>query len=447
MLKKNDKIIVDIIDNGINFEGIAKINGYVIFIPFAIKGEKVEIVIIKANKNFAIGKILNIIEKSKYRIIPECNIYGKCGSCNTFHIDYNYELEVKKNNIITTFKKQGIDINDINVIGMGNVYNYRNKVSYPVRNINGVSKIGFFRSNSHDIIFNETCHIQNCVIDELAKKIFNKLISLNFTMYNEETGKGDIRHIILKRGYNTHEILIALVLNNDKIINDKRFNFLSSLDDNIKSINLNINKNRTNEILGDKTINIYGTKYITEILGDKLYYISTTSFFQVNTVGAEMLYFKLKEMLELDKNDILFDLYSGVGSIGIFLSEDVKKVYGIEIVKEAVDMACLNIARNNITNCEYIAGSVEDKIVEFENREIDPSIIVVDPPRKGLDIDSIKYILKFNPKKIGYVSCNFSTLARDINLLQEKYYIKNICMVDLFPNTHHIETICVLEKR
>ena len=447
MLNKNDKVIVEIIDNGMNFEGIAKIDGYVIFVPFAIKGEKVEIVIIKANKKFAIGKVLNLVNKSKYRVKPDCKIYGKCGSCNTLHINYDYELEVKKNNLITTFKKQGIDINNVDVIGMGNVYNYRNKVSYPVREINGVSKIGFFRSNSHDIVLNEACHIQNENIDILAKKVFDKLISLKFTMYNEESHRGDIRHIILKRGYNTHEILLALVLNNDKIINDKRFKELASLDSNIKSINVNINMNNTNEILGSKTINIYGDEYITEILGDKLYYISTTSFFQVNTVGAEMLYFKLKEMLELNKKDILFDLYSGVGSIGIFLSDDVAKVYGIEIVKEAVDMAGLNLKRNNITNCEYVAGSVEDKIVEFQKRNIKPSVIVVDPPRRGLDSDSINYILNFNPDKIGYVSCNISTLARDIKLLQEKYEIKSVSMIDLFPNTHHSESVCVLERR
>ena len=447
MLKKNDKIVVEIIDNGINFEGIAKIDGYVIFVPFAIKGEKVEIVIIKANKNFAIGKILNIINKSKYRVIPDCKIYGKCGSCNTLHIDYNYELEIKKNNLINTFKKQGIDVKDVNLIGMGNVYNYRNKVSYPVREINGVNKIGFFRNNSHDIVLNEDCHIQNEEIDILAKKVFDKLLSLKFTMYNEENHKGDIKHIILKRGYNTHEILLAIVVNHDKLINNDKFKQLACLDNNIKSINLNVNMNKTNEILGSKTINIYGNEYITEILGDKLYYISTTSFFQVNTVGAEMLYFKLKEMLDLNKKDILFDLYSGVGSIGIFLSDNVDKVYGIEIVKEAVDMANLNIARNNITNCEYIAGSVEDKIIEFEKRNIKPSVIVVDPPRRGLDNDSINHILKFNPDKIGYVSCNVSTLARDIKLLQKNYNIKSVCIVDLFPNTHHFETICVLERR
>ena len=447
MLNKNDKLIIDIVDNGINFEGIAKIDGYVIFVPFAIKGEKVEIVIIKANKNFAIGKILNIIEKSKYRVEPDCSIYGKCGSCNTLHIDYNYELEVKKINIINTFKKQGINIKDINLIGMGNVYNYRNKVSYPVREVNGINKIGFFRSNSHDIITNLSCHIQNNDIDILAKKVFDKLISLKFTMYNEEKHSGDIRHIILKRGHNTHEILLAIVLNNNELINCDKFKELACLDSNIKSINLNVNIDKTNEILGSNTINIFGDEYITDTLGDKLYYISTTSFFQVNTTGAEILYFKLKEMLNLNKKDILFDLYSGVGSIGIFLSDNVDKVYGIEIVKEAVDMATLNIARNNITNCEYIAGSVEDKIIEFEKRNIKPSVIVVDPPRRGLDSDSINYILKFNPDKIGYVSCNVSTLARDIKLLQKNYNIKSVCIVDLFPNTHHFETICVLERR
>lgn len=448
-MKRNDVLTVDIVDNGISLEGIAKVEGYTIFVPYAIKGETVEIVIIKANKKFAIGKVLKLVIPCKNRIMPECKIFGRCGSCNAMHIKYDAELDIKKKNVIATFKKQKIDINpdDVKVYGMGNVYNYRNKVSYPVREINGVNKIGFFRNNSHDIIESNSCYIQDEIIDKLAREIFNLLIKLNFTMYNEATLKGDVRHIILRRGYNTGEILVTIVINNEKLLYDERFKNIAGLSGNIKSLNINLNNSNTNEILGEKTVNIFGNEYITDSIGDKLYYISATSFFQVNTVGAEILYYNLKDMLKLNGNEVLFDLYSGVGSIGIFLSDYVSKVYGIEIVKEAVDMANLNIIRNNVTNCEYIAGSVEDKIVEFEKRNITPDVIVVDPPRKGLDEKTIEYILKFNPKKIGYVSCNYASLARDIKSLEGKYNVVDICLVDLFPTTYHIEIVCVLERR
>ena len=216
---------------------------------------------------------------------------------------------------------------------------------------------------------------------------------------------------------------------------------------NIKSVYINYNDSDTNEILGEKEKVIFGEKYIFDYIGKYKFAISSKSFFQVNTLQAEVLYETLKSLLKLDKNDILFDLYSGVGSIGIFLSESVKQVYGIEIEKQAVEMANVNLVENNVKNAEYIAGSVEDKIVEFKNRNIHPDVIVVDPPRKGLDEKSIEYILEFNPKKIGYVSCNPATLARDLKILSDKYDIENIVPVDMFPQTSHVECVCVLKLR
>ncbi len=447
-MKKNDEFIVEIIDNGIGFEGIAKLNDFVIFVPFAIKGEKVQIKIIKVNKKFAIGKIVTILTKSSHRADPECEVFGKCGSCSTMHIDYAYELECKKRNVINTFRKQSIVLDaEPEILGMGLPYCYRNKVSYPVRNIQGKNKMGFFRNYSHEIVEHKYCDIQNSTLDVLSKSIFSKLQELNFTAYNEKDLTGQIRHIVLRRGYHTEDILVTIVVTDEKLITDDRFKEIPLLDKDIKSVNINVNNDVTNEILGSKTVNIFGDEYITDYIGDMAYYISAKSFFQVNTIQAEILYFKLKEMLHLNKEDILFDLYSGVGSIGIFLSDSVKQVYGIEIIKEAVDMANLNIKRNNVNNCEYIAGSVEDKIVEFEERNIKPSVIVVDPPRRGLDEQSIQYILKFAPDKIGYVSCNYATLARDLKMLENYYYISDIKLVDLFPKTEHVEVVCVLVKK
>lgn len=450
-MKKNDIFTVDIVDNGINFEGIAKVEGITVFIPGAIIGENMDIRIIKLTSNYAIGKIENINKRSENRVDDTvCSVFKTCGGCESQHIKYELQLHIKTTILKNTLNRQGTKYSKLNnITGMGLPYYYRNKVQYPIRNVNGENKIGFYSKRSHNIVENKCCHIQNRVIDMLSKVVFDKLISHGFSGYNEENNLGDIRHIIIKRGYHTGEIMIVLVVNDKKLLKDTRFvNLVNELDkNNIKGIFLNLNSSKTNEILGEETICIYGEDYITDTIGGYQFYISPKSFFQVNTVQVEILYNILKEGLNLNKEDVLFDLYSGVGTIGIFLSENVKKVYGIEIEKEAVKMANLNISRNNVTNCEYIAGAVEDKIDEFKQRNIKPTVIVVDPPRRGLDEKSIQYILDFNPERIGYVSCNPATLARDLNLLNEKYNVESITPVDMFPQTHHIETIAILKLK
>ena len=242
--------------------------------------------------------------------------------------------------------------------------------------------------------------------------------------------------------------MVVIVVNNKDMLEDVRMEEVVNIlkgDESIKTIVLNLNSSKTNEILGKEEKIIYGNGYITDYIGEYKYYISSKSFFQVNTVQAEVLYNSLKEKLDLKGDEILFDLYSGVGSIGIFLSDRVRKVYGIEIEEQAVKMANMNLELNNVTNAEYIAGSVESKIVEYEKRNIHPDVIVVDPPRKGLDLDSIEYIIKFRPKKIGYVSCSPATFARDLKLLSPYYEIGNITPVDLFPNSEHVECCTVLQ--
>lgn len=450
-MKKNDIVTVDVIDNGIEFEGIAKYDNTVIFIPNSIEGENVDVRIIKVNSKYAIGKIERINKLSNERNLSTmCPVAKICGGCTAQHIKYDYQLYMKKKLVKNALDKQKVRYELLNnTIGMGLPYYYRNKVQYPVRNINGENKIGFYLKKSHNIVENSCCYIQNRVIDMLSKVIFDKLIDLGFTGYNEKDFSGDIRHIVIKRGYYTSEIMIIIVVNNKELVKDYRFKKLvESLDNtHIKGLFININEESTNEILGKETISIYGKEYITEKIDDYEFYISPKSFFQVNTVQVSVLYNTLKGNLKLNKSDILFDLYSGVGSIGIFLSDSVQKVYGIEIEKEAVNMANKNIILNNINNCEYIAGSVEDKIDEFQKRDIIPSVIVVDPPRRGLDEKSIKYILDFNPDKIGYVSCNPSTLARDLKLLENKYDVLSITPVDMFPHTSHVECVVVLGRK
>lgn len=449
-MKKNDEIELDIIDNGINLEGIAKVDNKVVFVPGAIKGEKVLARIIKVNSSFCIGKIEKILSNSSDREEPFCSAYKRCGGCSGQHISYERQLKIKKELVRSTLAKQKLNYNSLDdVIGMGIPLNYRNKAQYPVRKtIEGENKIGFYAKRSHEIIENESCFIQNQEIDRLSKEVFKLLLLKGFSGYNEQDYTGDIRHILIRRGYHTLETMVVIVVNNKDMLEDVRMEEVVNIlkgDESIKTIVLNLNSSKTNEILGKEEKIIYGNGYITDYIGEYKYYISSKSFFQVNTVQAEVLYNSLKEKLDLKGDEILFDLYSGVGSIGIFLSDRVRKVYGIEIEEQAVKMANMNLELNNVTNAEYIAGSVESKIVEYEKRNIHPDVIVVDPPRKGLDLDSIEYIIKFRPKKIGYVSCSPATFARDLKLLSPYYEIGNITPVDLFPNSEHVECCTVLQ--
>ena len=452
-LKKNDEVELEILNNGMNFEGIARVDNKVVFVPETLKGEKVLARIIKVNNSYCIGKVQEFKTRDKSRVEPFCNVYKRCGGCSGQHISYEKQLDIKYDIVKNALDKQKVEYNKLNrVIGMGIPYYYRNKAQYPVRrNIEGENKIGFYAKRSHEVIENEQCYIQNEDIDRLSKEVFKLLLLKGFTGYNEQDFTGDIRHILIRRGYHTSEIMIVIVVNNKSIFEDVRIeeivDILSKNNEEIKSIVLNLNNSKTNEILGKEEKVVFGNEYITDYIGDYMYYISPKSFFQVNTTQAEVLYNTLKELLNLKKDEVLFDLYSGVGSIGIFLSDSVKKVYGIEIEEQAVKMANMNIEANNVDNAEYIAGSVESKIAEFEERKIKPDVIVVDPPRKGLDLESIEYIIKFRPKKIGYVSCAPSTLARDLKLLSTYYDIDTISPVDLFPHSEHIENVALLKLK
>ena len=450
---KNDIVNLKILDYGPNFEGIAKLDKKVYFVPYALKDEIIDGTVIKENKNYSVVKVNMLLTNSKYRVEPFCEVYKRCGGCQAQHIEYAEQLKIKRNNVKTLLEKYGVEYEKLeNTIGQGLPYYYRNKVQYPVCiDSNGVSKIEFYSNRSHNITENNCCFIQDRVIDMLSKEVFSILIRNGFKGYSEENLTGDIRHILIRRGYHTSEIMVVIVVNNKEIYNEKSFKKvieeISKINRNIKGIFLNLNNKNTNEILGDNTLKIYGEDYISDCIGNYKYFISPKSFFQVNTMQAEMLYETLKENLKLKGNEIVFDLYSGVGSIGIFLSDKAQKIYGIEIESSAVEMANLNLKENNIENAEYVAGAVENKIEEFKNRNIKPDVIVVDPPRRGLDEKSIEYILEFAPKKIGYVSCNPSTMVRDLKLLESKYKIESIIPVDMFPHTSHVECVCVLKLR
>jgi len=450
-IEKNQNYIVDIIDNGIEGEGIAKIDNFTIFIPGAIKGEKVKILIVKVLTSYAYGKIVEIIKKSDNRIEIDCATYKRCGGCNLRHIDYEESLNVKRNivqNLVDKTLKNKIEVD--NVLGMGNPYHYRNKAQYPV----GIGKdgkpvIGVFANRTHEIIPMEKCFIQNERVEEVAKFIYELAIKNNISIYNEETQKGSLRHIVIKIGKQTEEIMAILVLNGDILKNeDKLITELLNKFPNVKTIVKNINTQNTNVILGNKNINLYGDGYITDILGDYTFRISPLSFYQVNPVQAEALYNIGVEEAGITKEDIVFDLYCGIGTITIFMSKYAKKLYGIEIVEEAIKMAEDNAKINDVTNTEFIAGDVELVLDDLINKKkIVPDIIMIDPPRKGLDKTSIENILKIKPKKLVYISCNPATLVRDLALLEDIYNVKKIKPVDMFPFTSHVECCSVLKLK
>ena len=448
---KNQKYIVEIIDNGYEGEGIAKIEGFTIFVPNAIKGEKVEILIVKVLVSHAFGKILDIIKPSPERVESDCSTYKRCGGCSLRHIKYEETLNMKRNAVQSLVNKT-LNTNIIveETLGMEYPYHYRNKAQYPIGlDKSGKATIGVFANRTHEIITIEKCLIQDEQTEEIAKYILNYIINNNIAVYNENTGKGLIRHIVTKIGKKTNEIMCIIVINGDKIPNESNLveNLIKKYP-NIKTIVKNINKKNTNVILGEKNITLYGDGYITDKLGDLTFKISPLSFYQVNPIQAEKLYKIAIEAANIGENDVVFDLYCGIGTISLFMAKYAKKVYGIEIVEQAIADAVENAKINNIENVEFIAGDVEKVLDELINyKKIIPDIVMVDPPRKGLDKTSIKNILKIKPKKLVYISCNPATLVRDLKELEEVYKVNSIKPVDMFPFTSHVECVALMGRK
>lgn len=450
-VKKNEEYIVDIIDNGYQGEGVAKINDFTVFITNAIKGEKVKILILKVTTSHAFAKVLEIIEKSDARVDTDCGSYKRCGGCNLRHLKYERTLELKREtvqNLINKNLKEKIQAEE--TVGMENPFYYRNKAQYPVgTNKDGKAIFGVFANRTHEIIEFDECKIQTKESAEIARFIVDFMNEKNISAYNEETGEGLLRHIIVKYGMKTDEVMCVLVLTSEKLPKeDELKEKLLERFPNIKTIVKNINKRNTNVILGDKNIVIYGSGYIQDKLGEYTFNISANSFYQVNPVQTEKLYNLAIDGAELSKEDTVFDLYCGIGTIGIFASKYVKKVYGIEIVEQAIEDAKENARINNIDNIEFTAGDVEKLLQELiYDRKIRPDVVFVDPPRRGLDENTVNNLLKIEPKKIVYISCNPATLMRDLKAMEEQYDITKITPVDLFPFTNHVETVAVLKNK
>lgn len=446
---KNEKYVVDIIDNGFEGEGIAKIDGLTVFVPGSIKGEKCEILIVKVLASHAYGKIVNIIKKSENRKESDCATYKRCGGCSLRHMTYEHTLKLKRQ-VVQNLVNKGLTkkVEVLETIGMENPYNYRNKAQYPVGlNSDGQPEVGVFAQRTHTIIPIQTCLIQTEISQKIAKTIIDFVKEKNIQVYNEENQKGLLRHIVIKVGKYTNQVMCILVLNDSKFDQEQELvKLLCEKYPEIKTIVKNINNKNTNVILGKENINLYGNGYIEDKLGEYIFKISPMSFYQVNPVQAEILYTTAINQANLDKNDILFDLYCGIGTIGISASKYVNKVYGIEIVPQAIEDAKENAKINDVKNIEFICGDVEVAFDELINKEkIVPSAIIVDPPRKGLDNKTVENIAKIQPAKLVYISCNLATMVRDLAKLEDIYNIKTIQPVDMFPWTNGVESITILE--
>lgn len=450
-IQKNQEYIVEIIDNGYEGEGIAKIDNFTIFIPGAIKGEKVKILIVKVLSSHAFGKILQIIDNAESRQESDCSTYKRCGGCSLRHIKYQETLKMKQNavqSLVNKTLKNKLQVKE--TVGMENPFHYRNKAQYPLGiNKEGQPVIGVFANRTHEVIPMEKCLIQNPQSEEIAKYILGFIKQNNISIYDEKNGKGLFRHIVIKVGIKTNQIMCILVVNGKSIPKEPELiNKLVEKFTQITTIVKNVNMKNTNVILGQENINIYGDGYIEDKLGEFTFKISPLSFYQVNPVQAERLYNLGVEMAQISKDDTVFDLYCGIGTISLFMAKYAKKVYGIEIIEEAVDAAKENAKLNGVTNTEFYVGDVEVVLDELINKNgVKADIVMFDPPRKGLDKNSINNILKIRPKKIVYISCNPATLVRDLADFEKQYEIKDIIPVDMFPFTSHVECVSVLQLK
>lgn len=452
MVEKNKEYIFDIISQGYEGEGIAKIdNKYPIFIEGALKGEKVKVRIVKVNKNFAYGKLMEVLEASEERVNPPCAIYKRCGGCKLQHASYKAQLDFKWERVKDCVSKIGkLDPSIVKYpLGMENPWRYRNKVQLPIGLINGEVKIGFFAPRSHDIIDMESCLIQDEIGDKVVKLTREWIEKFNIRPYNvdgEYDEKGIVRHIMIRRGFTTNEVMVVLVTNGENIPHKEEFvDLMVKNIPGIKSVIQNINSKKTNVILGLESKTLWGEDTISDYIGDFRFNISPLSFFQVNPIQTEVLYGKALEYANLTGNEEVFDAYCGTGTITLFLSQKAKKVYGVEIIPQAIDNAWINAKENKVENVEFFVGESEVVIPDLINKGVKADVVVVDPPRKGCDKKLLDAITNIDAKKIVYVSCDPSTLGRDLKVLEENgYKTLEVQPVDMFPNTSHIENVALL---
>ena len=443
---KNDEFIMEIVDVTNEGSGVGKVDGMAVFVPLTAVGDIVRVKALKVKKTYAYGKALEIITPSKIRIENDCPYFNRCGGCVFRHIGYEAELELKQNKVYEVIKRiGGVDLAPKPIL-FDECDRYRNKAQYPMSENGGV---GFYAFHSHRIIECEDCLLQPEIFSKITDTVSNFVREYVISIYNEEKHKGLLRHLYIRRGYNSGEIMICFVINGDslpksEIIIDR---LKAICGDALKSVVLNINKQDTNVILGDTCKTLYGSDYITDTLAGVKVRLSPLSFYQVNTVMANKLYAKAKDYAKPEGKNII-DLYCGAGTIGLSMAKDAKSVIGVEIIEAAVKDAQFNAKENGINNARFICGDAKTAAEQLKNERIKPDTVIVDPPRKGCDSELIKIIANdFCPESVVYISCDPATLARDIKIFgEEGYKLVEYTPADLFPRTSHVETVCLLSK-
>lgn len=450
-VEEGEKYDLEIIDIGESGEGIGKIDGFTVFVDGGILEDKITVEVIKVKKNYAIGKIIEIQEKSPYRITPICPVAESCGGCQIQNIDYGKQLEIKKNKVESSIarigKLEGVLVHD--TLGMDTPFNYRNKAQFPIGKERGKSLIGFYKKGTHNIVDIDGCKIQHSINDKIIK-IFKDFIEKNeISIYDGKSGKGILRHILTRVSYATEDLMIVIITNGTKLpFKEEIIKALTKEIPQVKSIVQNINNKKTNVILGHECKTLHGQDKIVDYIGDLRFEISPLSFFQVNSFQTKVLYDKALEYAGLSGNETVFDIYCGIGSISLFLAQKAKKVYGIELIDAAIKDAKKNVELNNIDNTEFFVGKAEEVVPKLYKKGLRADVVVVDPPRKGCERIVLETIAMMQPKRVIYVSCKPSTLARDLKILDELgYRTVEIQPVDMFPHTTHVETVTVLYRQ
>lgn len=480
-LKKNSIYTIEITDMGNEGEGIGhlslsdvannktgtdistkassedgnNVQNITVFVKDTVIGDVAEISIMKAKKSIAYGRLVRLITPSPYRVTPVCPVAKSCGGCSLQHISYEKQLEYKWNKVRECLRRIGKIENPDTLMepiyGMKEPYHYRNKAQFPVgRDKNGNIVIGFYAGRTHSIIDSDTCAIGAEVNDQILPIIRAFLTEYNISTYNETTGQGLVRHILTRVGFTTGEVMVCLIVNGKKLPHaDELISHLTKIS-GMTSICLNINTEKTNKILGPTCKTLWGSPYITDYIGNVKYRISPLSFYQVNPVQTKVLYEKALEYADLNGEETVWDMYCGIGTISLFLAQKAKQVYGVEIVPQAILDARKNAELNDIHNVEFFTGKAEEVVPSIYEKGGDGShadVVVVDPPRKGCDKVLLDTLIRMNPKRLVYVSCDPATLARDIAILTPAgYHLEKVAVVDQFGHTGHVESVVLLSR-
>ncbi|HEW1579411.1 TPA: 23S rRNA (uracil(1939)-C(5))-methyltransferase RlmD [Streptococcus pneumoniae] len=450
MLKKNDIVEVEIVDLTHEGAGVAKVDGLVFFVENALPSEKILMRVLKVNKKIGFGKVEKYLVQSPHRNQDLDLAYLRSGIADLGHLSYPEQLKFKTKQVKDSlYKIAGIaDVEVAETLGMEHPVKYRNKAQVPVRRVNGVLETGFFRKNSHNLMPLEDFFIQDPVIDQVVVALRDLLRRFDLKPYDEKEQSGLIRNLVVRRGHYSGQIMVVLVTTRPKVFRvDQLIEQVIKQFPEIVSVMQNINDQNTNAIFGKEWRTLYGQDYITDQMLGNDFQIAGPAFYQFNTEMAEKLYQTAIDFAELKKDDVIIDAYSGIGTIGLSVAKHVKEVYGVELIPEAVENSKKNAQLNNISNAHYVCDTAENAMKNWLKDGIQPTVILVDPPRKGLTESFIKASAQTGADRIAYISCNVATMARDIKLYQELgYELKKVQPVDLFPQTHHVETVALLSK-